>query len=282
MLNQYPDLYEEVPDDIVIMDWNYDVDAPFDRTCGRIASAGLPFCVVPGTSAWYSLGGRTETCLANQKLACRAGKDHGAIGFVNTDWGDKGHWHYYSISELGWAAGAAYAWNGDFDDGHLARALDLHVYGDRAGRIGRLAHDLGNVYQEVGTTVRGASTLFHLILAGDDEAVPEGVTADDLLRTRASIDEVMSSLSEARLSREDGDLMVREFSNTARLMQHACDRGLALIEGSMASAVTRRRLRASLDTILTDYRWLWRARNREGGLVDSTAVLEERLEGYGG
>lgn len=280
MLNQYPELYDEVPDDIVIMDWNYDDDAPFDTTCARIAEAGLPFCVVPGTSAWYSLGGRTDTCLANQRLASRAGRDHGAIGYVNTDWGDKGYWHYYAISEVGWAAGAAWAWNGDGDEDGFTRALDLYVYGAAAGHMGRLAYTLGNIYKVVGTTVRGASALFHLILDADETAVPDGVAAEDLKRTRASIDEVMSSLPHVRLTRDDGDLVVKEFANTGRLMRHACDRGLALLNGTMARGEVRRRLASVMDTILTDYRWLWRARNREGGLSDSARVLEERLAGY--
>ena len=36
------------------------------------------------------------------------GLKHGAVGYLNTDWGDRGHWQVLPVSYLGFAAGAAY------------------------------------------------------------------------------------------------------------------------------------------------------------------------------
>ena len=67
---------------------------------------------------------------------------------INTDWGDGGHWQYLPVSWLGYACGAAYGWglkaNRKLD---FPRALDLHVFRDRAGVMGKLAWNLGNAYQ---------------------------------------------------------------------------------------------------------------------------------------
>ena len=80
----------------------------------------MPWWVCPGTSSWNSLAGRTENCLANLRAAARAGLAHGATGFLNTDWGDNGHWHFLPVSFLGIAAGAALSWH---QEGHAADRL---------------------------------------------------------------------------------------------------------------------------------------------------------------
>ena len=70
----------------------------------------MPFYVCPGTSTWCSLAGRTDNALGNLLNAAENGIKHGAIGYLNTDWGDRGHWQAPPVSYLGFAAGAAFSW----------------------------------------------------------------------------------------------------------------------------------------------------------------------------
>lgn len=63
------------------------------------------------------------------------------------------------------------------------------------------------------------------------------------------------------------------------MLQHACDRALTVCAGRPLDQDTRA---AQMRWILGSYRELWAARNRVGGLNESTRVLEKRLQEYEG
>ena len=84
------------------------------------------------------------------------------------------------------------------------------------------------------------------------------------------------------MDREDAALTRDEFANAARMMLHACNRGTAMLEGTLDSAEKREELATDMRTIIGEHRCLWSARSREGGLQDSARVLEERLKEYSG
>src|SRR5690606_1043570 len=95
--------------------------------------------------------GRTDNATGNLRSAAENGLKHGALGYLITDWGDYGHWQQNAASYPGYAYGAAVAWsqatNTDID---LPAVLDAFVFEDRAGVMGKLAYDLGNVYRIAG------------------------------------------------------------------------------------------------------------------------------------
>ena len=213
--------------------------------------------------------------------AAEHGLKHGAIGYLNTDWGDGGHWQYLPVSYLGIAAGAAYAWSGVATRGlDLVRALDLHVFRDASGTMGRLVYDLGNAYAHVGHLRSNGSLLSDLLQQGPAFTVPAGITSKTLAATRTFIDRTMAALPRARLARPDAVLVNDEFENAARMMRHACDRALLLRDPKAAKPEFIRRLATDMRVILGEHRRLWMARNRVGGLQDSTQALEQRLEEY--
>ena len=52
--------------------------------------------------------GRTDNCLANLREAAQQGLQNGAIGYLNTNWGDTWGWRRcLPVSYLGFAFGAA-------------------------------------------------------------------------------------------------------------------------------------------------------------------------------
>ncbi len=107
---KHPDLVPELPKDAIALEWGYESTHPFDEHGAQFESAGVPFYVCPGTSSWNSLAGRTDNALGNLVNAAENGLKHGASGYLNTDWGDNGHWQVPSVSWLGLAAGAAFGW----------------------------------------------------------------------------------------------------------------------------------------------------------------------------
>ena len=94
IITQHPELIPELPTDLIALEWGYEANHPFDEHGVRFAESGIPFYVCPGTSSWCSLAGRTDNALRNLWSGAENGLKHGAIGYLNTDWGDWGHWQF--------------------------------------------------------------------------------------------------------------------------------------------------------------------------------------------
>jgi hypothetical protein len=282
---QHPELIPELPRDAIALEWGYEAKHPFDDHGGKFAASGIPFYVCPGTASWCSIAGRTDNALGNLLSAAENGLKHGAIGYLNTDWGDRGHWQFLPISHIGLAMGAAYSWaleaNRNLD---AAQAVSLHAFCDPTGTLGRVAYDLGNVYQSVGYVPHNSSVLFWVFHRPLDKALAgyTGVTVASLKQTLKAIDRAMRGLGKAKSHRPDAELIVREFELTARQLRHGCQRALLSLEQRPAKAAAlRRELAANLREIVHEYKRLWQARNRPGGLADSVARFEQARRDYG-
>ncbi|HTO24046.1 MAG TPA: family 20 glycosylhydrolase, partial [Spirochaetia bacterium] len=195
IIMEHPELVPELPRDAIALEWGYESHHPFDEHGAKYRAAGVPWWVCPGTSSWNSFAGRTENCLGNLRAAARAGRQHGATGFLNTDWGDNGHWQFLPVSWLGLAAGAALSWCiGASEETDFASELDAHVFGDRAAVMGAAARDLGDAYLHTGARIHNESALFQVLRYPDRTAAPQGVTAGAVADTRAWIEAAAARL----------------------------------------------------------------------------------------
>ncbi len=265
---QHPELIAELPRDLIAMQWGYEADHPFDRDAARFAAAGVPFYVCPGTSTWNALAGRADNALGNLASAADAGRKHGAIGYLITDWGDNGHLQYLPASYLGFAAGAAFSWcrdsNQDFD---AASELSRHAFDDPSGEMGLVALELGNVYRLARKAAGNSSVLFAFLVPPPNDPAPHaGVTIENLDAVDAAIDATLARLDRHRSTRSDAQLIVDEFRNAGRLMKLCTLLGRAKLR---AIAADDPRIAAARDEAAIEHRRLWLARNREGGLRDS-------------
>jgi hexosaminidase len=289
IINQYPDLVAEVPKDVIALEWGYEANHDFPGKTALFAASGVPFYVCPGTSSWVTIAGRTDNAIGNIRSAVENGLKHGAIGVLNTDWGDLGHWQPLPVSFLGYAYGAALSWgyanNVDLD---LPAALSAFAFQDKAGVMGRLAYNLGNAYQKPGIDIFNGSFLFWIYqrtleqlrefrsVSQQAAAHDDVLLARNLQATAEYVDQDTTLLDQAQMARPDAELIQHEFATVARMLQHAARRGLAQIESSSGKAS----LLNDLDAIEADYRRNWLARNRPGGLEDSVQRLRRARELY--
>lgn len=274
ILMDHPELAPELPRDAIALEWGYEAGHPFAEHGAVIAASGIPFYVCPGTSSWRSLAGRTDNALANLDNAATHGLEHGAVGYLNTDWGDEGHWQPLPVSYLGLLYGAGLGWCTEANRAiDVATALDIHAFGDGAGVMGRLAYDLGNVYKAAGPAIHNSSPLFN-VLQGDPAQLRTALATGDLaFRMTATIEriyEIMAVLPTVDMRRPDGDLILDEFAWAASMLRHACHRAL-WIAGEGASRPNE--LAAEAGDLIDRYRSLWLARNRPGGLGDSVGRM---------
>ena len=310
----YPELIPELPDDMIALEWGYEATHPFAEESAQFEKAGVPFYVCPGTASWNSFTGRTDNAVQNILNAVSNGIEHGAIGILNTDWGDNGHWQPLPVMYLGMAYGAAVGWcleaNRDID---LPAVLDLHAFDDSAGKMGRVAYDLGNTYLQPGVVPRNSSVLHNILLRSPSTEEPiSRLSVEGLERTETYIESTLQQMGGARMGRPDGDLVKEEFANAAGLSLHACHVGEARLKAvgnrvadvpprtlwthhhadelpahvleeiaSMPSG-TRCRLASELGPLIEEYRRLWTIRSRPGGLDDSVTRWEGMLATYQG
>ena len=276
ILNDYPELFKELPRDMVALEWGYEADHPFAERSQRLAEAGMSFYVCPGTSSWCALAGRVDNALENLRSAAEAARTYGASGYLNTDWGDNGHWQPLPISYPGYAAGAAYSWclasNGESD---IPALVGRYVFGDEQGAMGQLIKRLGNLYQlfEImhNSTPHFWAMRRPLAQVKDDPlfSLQAFIQADEQLL------EIQRELAQVRLQVPDAALIVQEYELVCRLMHHASLRVQLAHDPTNADLLEC--ARKDVQSLLGDFRQVWLARNREGGLADSIAPLEKML-----
>ncbi|MFL7837868.1 MAG: family 20 glycosylhydrolase [Candidatus Promineifilaceae bacterium] len=283
---EHPDLVAELPRDIIALEWGYEANHAFHEHGDVFARSGIPFYVCPGTSSWNTVGGRTGNAINNMRNAAENGLNHGATGFLTTDWGDNGHWQPLPVSYLGFAYGAALSWhyesNRDLD---IAAAGSRYTFRDSAEVMGRLAYDLGNVYEASDIRVPNGTVLFYVlqIRPNEMEKLRKDVLAGDLsdrenyTRMRARIDQVMAPLGEAQMKRPDAELLYDEFTWTADMLRHACDRALWLLDGA---PTPEENLAAQAQELIDRFQTIWMARNRSGGFRESVARMEAMRADY--
>ncbi len=281
--NHFPERMDLLDREMVHVDWGYYRDYPFRDHGAKLAAAAVPFWVAPGTGSWHTLVGCNEAALGSNRSAAQCAIEFGAQGYLNTDWGDGGHWQHLPVSFIGWAAGASLSWcQARNTDANIRNALDPHVFQDAAGVIGNTVWSLAETWTKVMENATQANLLDRLLRRGLTQPLPAGVTEKTLRLTCAHLEAALSTLPKSRLQRPDAQEIVHEYENNARLALHACRLGLAVARGEAFQDRVRQALASDLREIITEQRRLWLIRNREGGLADSLRPLQERLAEYGG
>ncbi|MFQ5350171.1 MAG: beta-N-acetylhexosaminidase, partial [Thermoanaerobaculia bacterium] len=282
-----PELLAEVPGDATVLEWGYEAGHPFAERAAALAGAGLGFYLCPGTSSWNSFAGRLDNALANLAEAARAGSEHGADGYLITDWGDYGHLQPPPVSWPALVAGAIFAWNPDVADEPSALELPVLVdslaEGGLAAGTGEILAALGNVYRQAGVLPTNASALFKLVIFADRGLAQTGLgdltpaALDGCAATAAAVEDRLASLAAHNDTQE---LVRRELCWVAGMLRFACRLGRARLAGGGETAVAqlpvgeRSALARDLGRRVEELPSLWLARSRPGGLDDSRRRLE--------
>ncbi len=286
IIMEHPDLVPDLPRDAIAMEWGYEADHPFDDHGTLFAASGIPFYVCPGTSSWRTLGGRSDNAIENLRNAALNGLKHGAVGYLNTDWGDNGHWQPLPVSYLGFLYGAALSWGYDANlDLDIASALDQYVFQDHSAQMGQFTYELGNVYQIPGILFPNSSLLFSALQTTPDAILsnlaekgnPTDLAAP-LQVTLDQIEQLWDGFAKADMHCLDAALVNREFVWICNMLKHACHRLLWVIDGAPGNR--RQTLFDESEQFIADYEVIWHKRNRPGGFVDSIGRMERMKQDY--
>lgn len=307
VLTHHPELVSDLPDDVTVLHWNYDAPIPYEPHCKRLQEHNIRYYVCPGTSGWSSIAGRTDNMLGNIADAARNGLAYGAAGLIVTDWGDGGHWQVPSVSYpgLAYAAGASWLLKANLD--HLD-ALKHHVshrmLQDRSGIGGELLMTLGRYCRMENCTIENGTYTSYLLNHGLSSQ--ETLERDTQLLSRIAkllggvgtpfeLDYRYSEVSEwldarreeveaLELFGPEAELVKDELLNTLRLIKQGAGLHRYIYRQELPDDAARldwlKLLHAELLTAMDEFKRLWLARNREGGLADSMAAFRKLIGQY--
>ena len=144
IVGNHPALVREVPADSIALDWDYSADL-HDTKSALFKKAGRAFYVCPGCCGWDRWVNDLDTATANILGFARRGRRTGAAGFLNTDWGDRGHINFLGNSHHGLLLGAAASWNvrGSTAAGFDTAFNTLEI-GDSSQRYAKLLREIGS------------------------------------------------------------------------------------------------------------------------------------------
>jgi hypothetical protein len=271
---RHPELIASLPRDATLLEWGYEADHAFDEHCALFAASGRPFYVAPGTSTWQTFAGRTGNAFENMRRAAGAGVKHGAVGFLNTDWGDHGHQQLFAVSLLPMSFGAAVSWNGAAaSDASVIAAAGAHVFRADDDRFSRAVAELGQTYRRIGALrANGSVDWFLFRERWHDPDFLNRVNAASLRKTIAAAQQLIKDMASASLDRPDGDTIVAEMVLTARTIIYSARRSMARLEmqSKLGKDVERElgRLTAENGRIVREFRRLWLKRNKRSRLMD--------------
>ncbi len=229
VVHAHPKRIAEIPKDLLLLDWWYEADFDYDRVA-VFGENELQFAVCPGTSSWNSLFPRVENSLANIGGWGEAARRHGALGMLNTDWGDFGHYNLLGNSWFAYAAGAQQSWSGASEDATFDAGFSALLFGEsgRRGRIARLYRELGAIH-DAGFEVFNGSPLQYLFFDDLERSYfIANARKPALERSRRRLTKVRNQIDRAQ------NCFVREKA-TWRELLYAADASLFAVEKTLAA-----------------------------------------------
>ncbi len=110
ILLKHPEVIADIPEETVFLNWFYRVPVP-EENISKLAKLGRPQIVCPGTTTWNRFCEDVDVEEENICKMAEYGYKYGAIGVLNTNWGDWGNPCSMELGMYGMVLGAAKSWN---------------------------------------------------------------------------------------------------------------------------------------------------------------------------
>lgn len=259
---RFPNALAELPEGTICLNWGYSAGEKEDAT-RILAQAGAKQYQCPGVCGWNQLIPRMAESHENIRRMAEYGCKYGAVGFLNTDWGDYGNVNDPRFSLPGMAVGACASWGELPARETLWEALSVLMYSDRSGKALQHVEALSKaqVYQ-----------WWHIVqhmewtrgrLDKQSAVSPMGHLADDALSSaEAAIDLAVAGLQECCQHMDAVHRpMIGHWLNAAegiRLWNH--------IAHAVSAGEKKPALAKQLERWLRRYQQMWREVSRESEL----------------
>ena len=287
----YPECVDQVPKDIVMLNWDYEPPGLRMRESQRFVDAELNWIACPGTSAWGGHTPRLENSFINIRKFAAAARRYKAEGILNTDWGDFGHRNVLGTSLPGLAYGAAHAWHGrGVDDAGFMKnfcreqfgesAAAAHRYMEKASKVQTLVGEKVPYYSLMSAMNPQRSALQHIPprspLYLPDPVRKDWIADADIAGCRKAI-ALLNKIDVPKGGKtRSAQLMLKEWELAGQLDKIACQRILLadqLRAGKSISKTEKTYLAKDLADCSKAFEKLWMARNRRSRLDDNLRLF---------
>jgi hexosaminidase len=294
VLNHHPEELENIPKDIIFLDWGYDMDYPYDKNLKRLDDAKVKFMAAPGTSSWCSITGRTFDMLETIKNASFYTKKYNGIGLMLTDWGDVGHLQYLPISYPGIVYSAMESWSTNLGNyKHISYYLDQFVFKDQNKVLGNLLLDLGTYNRYENRYVYNGTATFHSLIWAehgikqeDPLAYFKGKMKQNVFRLhqyQMMTEEFklqLERLKKTHLGCDDSKIILKEMRQSIYLLM-ILQKFIMTMSDELTLVEKQKYIGEVIDKLpklISSHQFIWLQRNRRGGLNKSKQRLENLLE----
>lgn len=129
ILLEHPDYIKEIPEDTVFLNWDYRANPP-ESKIQKFSELGRKQILCPGTGSWRRLCEDVAVEELNISNMAKYGHKYGALGILNTNWGDWGNPASLELAMYGMVLGAAKSWSVDMPvDDTFRDAVNELLYG---------------------------------------------------------------------------------------------------------------------------------------------------------
>lgn len=111
MIWEYPQLLKELPQDLIILDWQYEPKKWYS-SISRFSRAKQPLIVSPGLSNWRRLYPDYNNAFKNIDSVVKNAQRYKTLGVITASWGDYGGENLHELNYYGFAYSAECTWNG--------------------------------------------------------------------------------------------------------------------------------------------------------------------------
>lgn len=200
----HPELISQLPRELVAMTWDYEPREDFTRWIEPFGKLGMEVWVCPSVNNYNKVFPHISASVVNINNFVRDGKRLGAVGMLNTHWGDDGE-SQWNVCWYGLVFSAAASWQeGSVDAAAFRRAFDWSFHRNPGSDFADAIHKLDRIHE----LARGA---------GERAAMDELSWFDPFTRLGAGrVNRLAPAASEMRLLAEDVEIAMRKNAGKAR------------------------------------------------------------------
>lgn len=274
ILCRQPELFAELPSQVICLNWGYAPDQREDETKAIAATGALQY-VCPGACGWNTWVNALGNSYRNIKRMTSYGKKYHAIGVLNTDWGDFGHINHPVYSVPGLIYGAVASWSGELPkQEELNRQISVLEFGDRSGKLLTL---LSGITEEMVFSWNHVVTVKEWAQQGRSRKLIEKLFWEENMDKVPACNERLCAIERELMqvgagmdSSRRGILGITRLSIRLVRIWNEVGRYLA---GEEKTARQGSRLAGELEQSLYQYKAVWRENSKEGNLQNIADIF---------
>lgn len=254
VLHQHPERVEEIPEDVVLLNWYYGANEEIaEKMVKLFRDQNRTQIVCPATWAWNHFSELLWASVPNITQMTDLAKKYGAMGVLNTNWGDYGDICSLDLTLFGLAYGAARSWNVETQAEEMEPCADLLLYShsgtyDILYQINVLEHTI--IYGDF-------SWIYHNLQYPDKLPIAER-TEEQLLQARDECRDIRQKLEKQVWEK---DYFRQEILLAAEGVQLMAEM-MMLLRGYSVTRLT------DTESWLGRYRAAWLKKNKESELAE--------------